>query len=550
MKLGSLFDGSGGFCLGGVLAGITPVWASEIEPFPIAVTRARFPDVIHYGDVSALDGAKIEPVDVITFGSPCTDLSIAGKRAGLAGKQSGLFHQAIRIIKEMRIATNGTYPRFAVWENVLGAFSSNRGEDFRCVLQELVGIKEQVHVPKPDKWRRGGCVMGDGYSVAWRTLDAQYWGVPQRRKRIYLVADFRGASAPEILFKRESNEWYLAASQNTRQGTADTAGEGTERPNLILNDQGDSVIRVSENKTDTLRAETKGHLPVILDNHPEDNRCTICENSPTLTNKMGTGGNNKPLVWTIDRAAYNQGVNAQFNIQIDESEITQTVVAKGPNAVCYGVGRGGLNGVKEMKQSYTLTTNNPDPRQLRFTVVCYDVRFTSDGTKNSRGNVYETDTSRTIDTNITNPNSNHGGVAVIEGNGSRPSHQGEGYSMNDKSYTLNTVEKHGVAYNKGRYIIRALTPLECCRLQGFPDGWTDNIAVTNPSEEDMTFWRGIFDTQCEIKGIKKKTDNQIKKFLTKPYSDSACYRMWGNGVALPCVEFVLSGIAEVLKNET
>ena len=187
--------------------------------------------------------------------------------------------------------------------------------------------------------------------------------------------------------------------------------------------------------------------------------------------------------------------------------------------------------MKEIEQNGTLTTKEPEPRQVQFTAVCYDVRFTSDGTRNSRGNVYETDTSRTIDTNITKPDSNQGGVAVI-----RPSHQREGYTMNDN--------------NQGRYIIRALTPLECCRLQGFPDGWTANIAVLNPSEEDMVFWRGIFDTQCEIKGIKKKTDNQIKKFLVRPYSDSACYRMWGNGVALPCVEFVLSGIAEVLKDET
>lgn len=141
MKLGSLFDGSGGFPLAGALCGITPVWASEVEPYPIAVTRSRFPKMRHLGSVTELNGAEIEPVDVITFGSPCQDLSIAGKRAGIhEGERSNLFFEAIRIIKEMRYATNGKYPAFAVWENVPGAFSSNKGDDFRCVLEEFVKI--------------------------------------------------------------------------------------------------------------------------------------------------------------------------------------------------------------------------------------------------------------------------------------------------------------------------------------------------------------------------------------------------------------------------
>jgi DNA (cytosine-5)-methyltransferase 1 len=131
LTLGSLFDGSGGFPLGGLLAGITPLWASEIEPFPISVTTKRLPFMKHYGDVSAINGADVEPVDIITFGSPCTDMSVAGKRAGLEGKQSVLFYQAIRIIKEMRKATNGEYPRWICWENVFGAFSSSGGADLQ-----------------------------------------------------------------------------------------------------------------------------------------------------------------------------------------------------------------------------------------------------------------------------------------------------------------------------------------------------------------------------------------------------------------------------------
>ncbi len=231
MKLGSLFDGSGGFPLAGALCGITPVWASEVEPYPIAVTRSRFPDMIHLGDVSKVNGAEIEPVDIITFGSPCQDLSVAGLRKGLKHEEngdeettrSGLFMEAIRIIKEMREATNGQYPTFALWENVPGAYSSNKGEDFRIVLEEFVKVKEpDATVPPPDKngWPYADVLVGDGWSVAYRTFDAQYWGVAQRRRRIYLVADFGGERAGKILFERESLRRYLTEGGTQGQGTA------------------------------------------------------------------------------------------------------------------------------------------------------------------------------------------------------------------------------------------------------------------------------------------------------------------------------------------
>ena len=211
LTLGSLFDGSGGFPLGGLLAGITPVWASEIEPFPIRVTTKRMPFMKHYGNVSEMDGGKVEPVDIITFGSPCQDMSVAGKRAGLDGSRSNLFYEAVRIIKEMRKATDGKFPKWACWENVPGAFSSSGGDDFRCVLESLCQIKDDtVSIPKPDKWASAGEIVGDGYSIAWRVLDAQYWGVPQRRKRIYLVADFNGGSAGKILFESEGLSGYSA----------------------------------------------------------------------------------------------------------------------------------------------------------------------------------------------------------------------------------------------------------------------------------------------------------------------------------------------------
>lgn len=231
MKLMSLFDGSGGFPLAASLCGIEPVYAAEVEPYPIAVTKNRFPKMKHLGDVSKVKGGEIEPVDIITFGSPCQDMSVAGKRAGLKHTavgdeettRSGLFMEAIRIIKEMRVKTNGIYPRYAVWENVPGAFSSNKGEDFRTVLEEFIKITEpdaiMPAVPQAG-WAYADCISGDGWSIAYRVFDAQYWGVPQCRRRIYLVADFRGQRAGEILLKPEGLRRNSAQSGTQGQETA------------------------------------------------------------------------------------------------------------------------------------------------------------------------------------------------------------------------------------------------------------------------------------------------------------------------------------------
>ena len=225
LTLGSLFDGIGGFPLAAIRNGVKPVWASEIEAFPIEVTKVRFPDMVHVGDITQLNGAKLPPVDIICGGSPCQDLSVAGARAGLSGARSGLFMEQIRIVKEMRDADIhrgrtgvSVRPRFMVWENVPGAFSSGepKGEDFRVVLEEIVGIKKAaIHVPEPYPWgwkSAGRIILGDDFTLAWRVLDAQYWGVAQRRKRIFLVADFGGRSADKILFDPESLPGYSAQS--------------------------------------------------------------------------------------------------------------------------------------------------------------------------------------------------------------------------------------------------------------------------------------------------------------------------------------------------
>ena len=226
--MGSLFDGIGGFPLAAIANGIFPVWASEIEAFPIKVTKRHFPQMIHVGDITKLDGAKLPPVDIICGGSPCQDLSVAGARAGLSGERSGLFMEQIRIVKEMRAADEKRgrtaeliRPRYMVWENVPGAFTSGRkkGEDFRIVLEEIVRIKvHSVSIPRPFPWGwqpAGRIRMGADFSLAWRCLDAQYWGVAQRRNRIFLVVDFAGDSAEKILFDQESLPGHSEKSKRT-----------------------------------------------------------------------------------------------------------------------------------------------------------------------------------------------------------------------------------------------------------------------------------------------------------------------------------------------
>ncbi|WP_020072937.1 DNA cytosine methyltransferase [Faecalispora sporosphaeroides] len=591
LTLGSLFDGSGGFPLGGLISGIAPVWASEIEPFPIRVTTKRLPFMKHYGDVSRMDGGSIEPVDIITFGSPCQDMSIAGKREGLDGNRSGLFYEAVRIIKEMRCATNGKYPRYIVWENVPGAFSSNKGEDFQCVLESVCRIADEtVSVPSPKKWQSAGSIVGDGYSVAWRVLDAQYWGVPQRRKRIYLVADFAGGSAGKILFESEGVSGYSAEGFRAWQGAAADAGEGFgETGTFCLNDQGGQRMDLTEDVTNTLRAESH-HPPLVFENHSQDSRYTgPLDVAQTVLSTFGTGGNNQPFV-----------VETPKTLKIRSG--------------CEGGGKGPL--IQDDK-SATLGCNND---QTLFVPSVFGICSKDSNamkSSNPHSGIYKAETSRTLDANGGNPSCNQGGMAVValEGNGARPSHKGSGYSEDNVSFTLNATEQHSVAYgidratyNMGQnaqfgiaveeeveptmvakgpgavahpvyttsknsyhteaeedvantlvatdykdpptiseepyYIVRRLTPTECARLQGFPDWWCDDLGTVKPSDEELYYWYKVFETwrMATAPGSKPKTSKQIKKWLADPYSDSAEYKMWGNGVALPCVVFVLSGI--------
>ncbi|MCR0611683.1 DNA (cytosine-5-)-methyltransferase [[Clostridium] innocuum] len=602
LTMGSLFDGSGGFPLGGLISGITPLWASEVEPFPIRVTTKRLPQVKHYGDVSKINGADVPPVDIITFGSPCQDMSVAGKRSGLDGERSSLFYQAVRIVKEMRCKTNGKYPRFVVWENVPGAFSSNKGEDFKAVLDSLCKIKSEDYAVPPlekGKWDSAGSIVGEDFSLAWRVFDAQYWGVPQRRKRIYLVADFAAASAGKILFESEGVSGYSSQSFCPWKGTAgDFKGCTGTAGTVCLNDQGGNRMDVTEGMTCTLRAESK-HPPLVFENHSQDTRYTgPLEQAPTVSSTYGTGGNNQPFVL----------------------ETPKTLKIR---SGCEGGGKGAL---VQDDLSATLGCSND---QTLFVPKCYGIcakDSNSMKSDNPHSGIYEADTSRCLDANGGNPACNQGGIVVVEGNGSRPSHKGDGYKESDVMYTLNTTEQHAVVYAIDResyncganfarklgisedginstlnaqgpsavaapvyssskasfftsaeeelantlvatdykdppivndvsdvpeYIVRRLTPTECARLQGFPDWWCSDLGTAEPTEEEIKWWWSVFETHREIMGTstKPKSEKQIAKWLRDPQSDSAEYKMWGNGVALPNVVFVLSGIVYYTQNE-
>ena len=631
LTLGSLFDGSGGFPLGGLISGITPVWASEIEPFPIRVTTKRLPFMKHYGDVSKMNGADIEPVDIITFGSPCQDMSIAGRREGLDGSRSSLFYEAVRIVKEMRCKTNGRYPRYIVWENVPGAFSSNKGADFQSVLEEVCSVKGyEIHTPRPEKWPTAGEIMADDFSLAWRVFDAQYWGVPQRRKRIYLVADLAGGSAGKILFESEGVSGYTPQGFRPWQGAAGASEKGSGAAGCVcLNDQSGNRMDVTDGVTCTLRAEAH-HPPCVMEsagfctehsahsrsigyeeetsptlragtvpaavyeNHSQDTRYTgPLKTAPTVMSTYGTGGNNQPFV-----------VETPKTLKIRSG--------------CEGGGKGAL--IQENK-SATLGCNND---QTVFVPKVYGIcskQSHAMQSDNPHSGFYEADTSRCLDRGGGNPSCNQGGMAVVAVQGSmigrsdKNGPQGSGVNE-DVSFTLDATDRHAVAYgidratyNMGRnakfgitveteieptmvskgpgavgqpiyhsskssfhtnftdddvtetlvatdfkdpptvskepdYIVRRLTPTECARLQGFPDWWCSNLETDEPTEEEIEFWTEVFETHRRVMGAssKPKSRNQIIKWLKDPHSDSAEYKMWGNGVALPNVCFVLSGI--------
>lgn len=501
LTLLSLFDGSGGFPLVASMCGIRPVACAEVEPYPIAVTKSRFPNMKHLGSVTDINGGDIEPVDIITFGSPCQDLSVAGKRAGLKHEangdeettRSGLFMEAVRIIKEMREATNGEYPTFAVWENVPGAFSSNKGEDFRTVLEELIKIVEPTAVmpavPK-NGWPYADSYCGDGWSLAYRTYDAQYWGVPQRRRRIYLVLDLRGQRAGKVSFEREGVRGNFAEGRTTWKAVA---GDATKRTGAY---------------------DCEG-IGLDLYNHAISG-----DKAVTLTSMMHKGGTT-----TGPTVAIPVG---------HEHAVAYTMKICDENILARGNGDG---------QTVSTLTGDHENRITDYTtVICLQGNgIDRADTAGCNGKGWKEDTSYTLNT-IDRP-----AVVYCTDIGFFNSQEEVAPTLFARPYK----DPHLVSYpaNAIQYIVRRLTPTESARLQGFPDDWGYPDYKEDFTDEEYRFWLNVRNTHAAINGKLQKdyTKAQMLTWYNKLHTDSSEYKMWGNGISLPTALYVMQGIAEALK---
>lgn len=492
-------------------------------------------------------------------------MSIAGKREGIKHKdkgdnettRSGLFYEAIRIIKEMRETTHGKYPKYAVWENVYGAFSSNKGEDFRCVLEEFTRIcDEKSSIPRPanGKWRNAGEIVGDNFSIAWRLFDAQYWGVPQRRKRIYLVADFAGGRAGEILFERESVRGNSTESGTSRQETAGDATGSAGGSNCLrcLNPWDCQSKRIYQ---------PEGIYPTLpaMDCGGANNQAVIYSLQGNGIDRADTAGCNG-CGWredvcytlnTIDRPALclksGQGSNAR-SLGISNTTSLSLVADAGGNtapAVCYdarGNGNGALcptlTGDHENRVTdYTAVAVYRNPKIGEYTADATTSTMAARDFKSPRDLVVECHPVYGVDCR---------NAALDE----------------EKTHTLQAKASGGQSLNctpsvltsgtsPRKYIIRRITPLECCRLQGFPDGWGDLPEKERLSEEEVQFWQAVRDTYARVNGktTKSYTSSALLKWYNKLHTDSAEYKMWGNGIALPCAKFIMEGIAELCKED-
>jgi DNA (cytosine-5)-methyltransferase 1 len=585
MKLGSLFDGSGGFPLAGSLCGIEPVWASEIEPYPIAVTRTRFPKMKHLGDISKISGAEIEPVDIITFGSPCQDLSVAGKRAGLKHEangddettRSGLFMEAVRIIKEMREATNGKYPTFALWENVPGAFSSNKGEDFRIVCEELIKIAEPnaVMPEVPAKgWPYADSYCGDGWSLSYRVFDAQYWGVPQRRRRIHLIVDFRGERAGKILFEREGLRGYFAEGRTPWQAAAADA----ERCLGADDREGTGIINLNQGDVQSKTVlDPQGIAPALYAGECRGGggECYVLDKAAvpyTLKIRCGCEGGGKGALIQKDLSATLATNNDQYlfqpvvgvllddqggqQINVRTDDVCPTLRAETHGNLPCVVGVDFYNQALTGNVAKTLNSAATDADHLPC--VVYDARGNGDG---KTASTITGDHERRITdyTSMVVSAVDQGGGSeclVCESEECQIYRQG-GFAeyIEDEVGTLRAAggDLGGGSENlvRVRYIVRRLTPTECARLQGFPDRWGDIEPKTDFTDEEWSFWAGVRNTHAAINGkaVKSYTKAQMLTWYSKLHTDSAEYKMWGNGIALPPALYCMQGIKEV-QNES
>lgn len=533
MKLGSLFDGSGTCPLAASLVGIEPVWAAEVEPFPIAVTKSKFLNMEHLGDISNINGAEIEPVDVVTFGSPCQDLSIAGKRAGLKHAEngdeettrSGLFMEAIRIVKEMREKTDGRCPTFALWENVPGAFSSNKGEDFKIVLEEFIKVAEPEAPSLPpiskNGWAYADVYMGDGWSIAYRVLDAQFWGTPQRRRRIFLVADFRGQRAGKILFEREGMRGHFAQSGTPWQGItgdAENCAGGADQERICL----------------ICMATQQGGAEITQNG--------IC---PTITAAAGMSGNNQPVICyskTYDARGNGDGNVVPTLTGDHESRVTDYTALVTEPVFCLqgnGIDRAdtaGCNG-KGWKEDVCYTLNTIDRPAVAFAMQAFGKYTESEVASAMKSRDYKDATD-----------------LVVEGSLTKWDNQARRvYSEDGVFPALAAREKSGQNQQAvlTQHIVRRLTPTECARLQGFPNDWGNIQPKDDFTDEEYQFWKNVRNTHAEINGknVRDYSKSQMLSWYNKLHTDSAEYKMWGNGMALPCVLYIMEGIREALARK-
>ena len=607
--MGSLFDGSGGFPLAASMCGGVPVWAAEVEPYPIAVTRSRFLNMKHLGSVTDINGAEIEPVDLIAFGSPCQGLSQAGLRKGLEDDRSGLFMEAVRIIKEMRANDKASgrpahmvRPRLALWENVPGAFSSNGGEDFRTVLQELIKIVEpeapEVPAPEKNRWPYADIIVGDGWSIAWRVFDAQYWGVPQRRRRIHLIIDFAGLCAKDILFEREGVQGYFEKGRTPWQGAAtdaegstgaddreiEAAGGGNGRGLAAIEAYGiDHAITTGGNCTAQGPCVYKDIQATLKASGPHAVAYSVpyvlkiqsgCEVGVDVYNKVLTGDKSKTLnsaatdadhvpCVIVPNVCYHNVLDThilddqggqQIGVRSDGKSPTLRAEMHG-NVPCVmqAAGFKAGQGVKahgigwEEERAPTLASEAGGNSVPSVCVKCFDARGNGDG-----------ETMPTLTCDHENRVTDYSAVITQPVNTFQNTGQGW-WNESPVGATVRTpcggdaVKSNLVVEKKQAvrvsYIIRRLTPTECARLQGFPDEWGHPDHKADFSDEEYRFWLEVRNTHAAINGkaVKKYTKEQMLKWYNGLHTDSAEYKMWGNSIALPPALYVMQGIAEVMR---
>lgn len=567
LTLGSLFDGIGGFPYAASFYGIRPLWASEIIPECISVTQKHFPEMEHVGDITKLYGGTLPPVDIITFGSPCQDLSVAsGKRLGLAGERSGLFLEAVRIIREMQEATNGEYPKFALWENVPGALSSSSRRDFKAVLEAFT--EAEVPMPGSGRWANAGMVRGRGADLAWCVYDAQYFGTAQRRRRIFLIADFRGQRSGEILFVPKSLSGYFAAGGTPRQGPAayaqsgaGTAGAGDVIPAIsmrircgcegggkgpllqieksgtlatgndqylfapkdaveILNDQGgDSLCVEKGGVSPTLRSQTHGNLPITAyaiqgsmiggEDSPHAVTASGCTAQFPPDAMVGINGN---LAGTL-LASYYKGTGMRCGRERDV-------------VLCASSGQSHAEILRELSPTLNCASEQPyvvrpgdtgQGNELDFCVMSAGFKHKAGSQSGSIG--FQEETAPTLlagQQSAVMKACLIGGAAVMEAQTAAVDCRNLRETDEVSGTLLAKAASGGYSLNYQNPVrtglcVRRLTSTEAERLQGYPDGWTEAGADGSP------------------------------------ISDTKRYQMLGNSIAVPCVAYIMQGITDAVN---